>query len=412
MTQDRFDIAVAGAGPAGLAAALALAGTGLSIVCAGPSAAQNSGQADTRTTALFGPSIRLLERIGVWAACLPQAAPLRALRIIDQTGRLLRAPGITFRAAEIGEETFGYNIANRHLLEALRQALAGHDRLSYRETAGVTGLAVSGGHVRLALREGDGISARLVIGADGRNSVCRQAAGISTFGWRYEQTAIACNFQHEGAHEDVCTELHCPAGPFTVVPLGDKQSSLVWVETPAAAQQLMQLDEAAFAQRIDGKLGGLLGRITGTDRRAAFPLSGLTAREYAKNRVALIGEAAHVVPPIGAQGLNLGFRDAAAIADCVAGAKAAGEDIGSGRLLSAYDTARRGDILSRTLAVDLLNRSLITPILPFQIARGLGLYLLNAIGPLRRFVMRQGMTAESDAGPSPNRKAVTRAADR
>jgi 2-octaprenyl-6-methoxyphenol hydroxylase len=377
------ELAVVGAGPAGLAAALALRASGLDALCAGP--APDPAAPDRRTTALLGASVALLEQVGVWDALRHSAAPLRTLRLIDRTGRLLRAPDIAFDAAEIGQEAFGYNIPNQALVAALLERLGA----AHLPTSGVTALDIRRDGVRLTLAEGGGLRARLAVGADGRNSVCREAAGIGARRWRYPQTAVVANFRHSRPHHGGCTELHFAAGPFTQVPLPGDASSLVWVERPDVAARLLAMSETDFTAAIAERLDGLLGAVTQVSARGAFPLSGLIARDIARNRVALVGDAAHVIPPIGAQGLNLGFRDGAELARCLAGAA----DPGAPAVLQAYERARRGDVLARTLAADLLNRTLISGLLPFQLARGLGLATLAMIPPLRRIAMRQGMAA-------------------
>ncbi len=379
---ERFcDIAVVGAGPAGLATAIALRQAGWNVVCAGP--APNPSAPDRRTTALLGSSVRFLEGLGIWEGLRQAAAPLRVLRIIDATRRLFRAPDVTFDAVEIGEEAFGYNIPNEILVRAL------FDRLgeAHLPVNGVESAEADDEAVRLKLPGGETLHARLAVGADGRNSLCRTAAGIGTRSWTYAQTAIVSNFRHSRPHRGACTELHFSAGPFTVVPLPGEWSSLVWVERPAEASRLMALDDEAFAEAIAERLEGLLGDITEVSARGAFPLSALVARGLARARIALVGEAAHVMPPIGAQGLNLGFRD---VADLVRAVEGAG-DPGGPDVLSRYEHARRGDILTRTLAADLLNRTLISGLAPLQLARGLGLAGLAMMPPLRRFAMRQGM---------------------
>ena len=385
------DVAVVGAGPAGLSAALALATIGARTLCAGPPFSPDPARPDTRTTALLAGSVQLLRNTGVWSRCAAMAAPLEAIRIIDDRRAILRAPEVEFRAGELGLGTFGYNIPNAALVAAMIGQARRLENLKLVETAGVTRIEPAGASVRLTLDEGGGIDARLVAGADGRRSLCRRAAGIATRGWRYDQAAIACNFDHARPHENVSNEFHHEAGPFTTVPLPGRASSLVWVERPAEVERLVALPDEAFIQAVEANLHGLLGHVTGLGPRAAFPLSGLTASPLAASRIALVGEAAHVIPPIGAQGLNLGFRDAATLAEGVASALAAGADPGGEEVLRAYDRARMSDVASRTFAVDLLNRSLLTEFLPVQLARGLGLHLLKSIAPLRQFVMRQGL---------------------
>jgi 2-octaprenyl-6-methoxyphenol hydroxylase len=379
---EHCDIAVVGAGPAGLAAAIALRQSGWNVVCAGP--APSLDKPDRRTTALLGGSVRFLDGLGLWDEMREHAAPLRSLRIIDRTGRLFRAPDIGFSAAEIGEEAFGYNIPNQTLTSVLMAALGD----AFLPIPAVSGLSVEGEGVRLALPDGRMIRARLAVGADGRKSLCREAAGIAVRSWSYPQTAVVANFRHSRPHRGDCVEMHFPAGPFTVVPLPGDWSSLVWVEQPEEASRLMALDSGAFAVAIAGRLEGMLGDVAEIGARGAFPLSGLVARGLARGRIALVGEAAHVMPPIGAQGLNLGFRDVADLVRCLSGAA----DPGADRVLAEYERVRRGDVLARIFAADLLNRTLISGLLPFQLARGAGLVSLAMVPPLRRFAMRQGMS--------------------
>ncbi len=229
-------------------------------------------------------------------------------------------------------------------------------------------------------------------GADGRRSVCRQGAGIGVSTWDYPQSALVCSFAHERPHKRISTEFHRPAGPCTTVPLPGNASSLVWVEAHAEAQRLAGLDEGAFRDTLEVAAAGTSRRRSARSARArSFRSSGLTAEAFARNRVALVGEAAHVIPPIGAQGLNLGLRDGAALADCVADALREGRDPGGAETLAAYNRARRIDVSSRIFAIDVLNRSLISGLLPVHLARGLGLHALRAIGPLRRAVVREGL---------------------
>jgi 2-octaprenyl-6-methoxyphenol hydroxylase len=382
-TSHMHDIIVIGAGPAGLAAALAFRRAGLDCVCVGPRS--DPGRPDRRTTALLGASVRLLnERLGVWDTLRTRAAPLRTLRIIDRTGRLLRAPDTVFDAGEIGADAFGYNVPNVDLTGALLAALG--DGLIASE--GVTAISAIQKGMRVRLAEGRELRARLAVGADGRNSLCRESSGIGVRTWSYDQAAVVCNFQHSRPHRDACTELHYRAGPFTLVPLPGNASSLVWVEHGLEAKRLAA-DDQAFASEIAARTEGLLGEIGAIEPRASFPLSALIAHRLTADRLALIGEAAHVMPPIGAQGLNLGFRDVADLVECVTG----GSDPGARGTLAAYEQRRRADVWTRTLAADLLNRTLISGFPPFQLARSAGLAALSLSGPLRRLAMRQGMSS-------------------
>ncbi|WP_072392850.1 UbiH/UbiF family hydroxylase [Hyphomicrobium sp. CS1GBMeth3] len=392
MTRASYTAAVVGGGAAGVATALGLAKAGADVLLAAPPHRPLGHAADTRTAALFAGSIDFLKNVGTWTAVEPHSAPIGAIRIIDDTGALLRAPEVVFTADEVGLDAFGWNVPNHALVSALLAAAAAPDsRITVLETAGIDRVEPGAKAVRLLSREGETFEARLVAGADGRNSMCRAAAGIATRSWRYEQAAVVATFRHTRSHRGISTEFHRPAGPFTTVPLPGLRSSLVWVERPGEAQRLAALDDTAFREALERRLQGLLGSIGEVTPRAMFPLSGLTANTFGQNRIALLGEAGHVIPPIGAQGLNLGLRDAATLAECVASALAAGRDPGGAETLEAYSAGRRGDVGSRIATVDVLNRSLISGVLPIHLVRGLGLVALKAVAPLRRLAIREGL---------------------
>ena len=377
---------VVGRGPAGLTAAIALARAGIKTALVGRPAAKP----DNRTTALLAASVDVLERLGVWEQCAAQAAPLEAIRIVDDTGRLWRAPEVTFEAHEIGRDAFGYNIENVRLIETLERSARSLSALEIIEDE-ANEVAPGADNVRATLQNGQVADAPLAIAADGRRSLCRERAGISVEMHAYPQIALTLCFSHSRPHRNCSTEFHTASGPFTVVPLPGDRSSLVWVTDPAAADRIAALDDEALAEELESRMHSILGKVTVESGRGTFPLHLGRARRFAANRVALIGEAAHVLPPIGAQGLNLGLRDAAAIAQIAAGALRRGQDMGGFNVMARYDKERRVEIGSRTLAVDMLNRTLLSDFLPLQGARALGLYLLDRIGPLRRAVMRQGI---------------------
>jgi 2-octaprenyl-6-methoxyphenol hydroxylase len=378
------EVAVIGGGPAGLVSALALASAGVETVLIARPA-----PADHRTTALLAGSVTALETLGAWADCRPHAAPLRKIRIIDDTRRLIRAPETVFDATEIELEAFGYNIENRHLLTALdAHAVALNlPRLS------TDALEVKADDVGVTVTYGDGeVRARLVVGADGQRSLCRTAAGITATRHDYRQTAITLNLSHARPHQDTSTEFHTNSGPFTLVPLPGQRSSLVWVLDPESASSFATLNDEGLSAEIERRSGSLFGKVGVEPGRGIFPLSAQTASAFGRSRIVLVGEAAHVVPPIGAQGLNLGLRDGATIAEIVADARRQNRDVGGPDVIRQYDSQRRADITSRTIAVDMLNRSLLTDFLPVQGARGLSLFLMDRVGPLRRRLMREGAT--------------------
>jgi 2-octaprenyl-6-methoxyphenol hydroxylase len=386
MKHTSAEVVVVGGGPAGLTAAIALADAGVETAVVGMTPAAP----DNRTTALLASSVTALDALAVWDRCSDQAAPLRRMRLVDDTARLLRAPEVVFDAAEIGLDAFGYNIENRHLFAAL-EARAREVGALVLLTPKATEVVIGDSGVSVGLEDGGRVTARLAIGADGRRSLCRAAAGIAMDGRSYPQTALTLNLAHARPHHETSTEFHTESGPFTLVPLPGLRSSLVFVVRPDDAPRLSTLNETDLADEIERRSHSLLGKVTIESGRGVFPLAIETARCFGQNRIVLIGEAAHVMPPIGAQGLNLGLRDAATIAELVVAARRDGGDVGSPDVTARYEHMRRADVTSRTLAVDLLNRSLLSDFLPLQGIRGLGLYLLDQIGPLRRAVMREGV---------------------
>lgn len=380
------DIAVVGTGPSGLIAAIALARQGFDTVLVGPRAPRD----DKRTTALLESSVQLLDRLGLWEAVRPHAAPLRVMRIVDDTGRLIRAPEVDFDCTEIGLEAFGYNILNADLNAALNAAA--DETPSLRRIEGfVTDIVrVEGGCEVLVAGDGR-VRAALVVGADGRNSRVRDAAGITVKRWRYDQAALVLNLAHEYPHRDASTEFHTPSGPFTLVPLPGRRSSLVCVERPAEAERLAALPRDVLALELERRAKSFLGKMQVEGEIQVYPLSGMTAEKVAARRCALVGETAHVFPPIGAQGLNLSLRDIASLADVLETARKAARDIGGDEVLARYEASRRTDIATRTTAVDLLNRTLLADFLPVQLVRSFGLYLAGRIAPLRKLMMREGV---------------------
>jgi 2-octaprenyl-6-methoxyphenol hydroxylase len=394
-----YDAIVIGGGPAGLAAAVALARKGVRACLAAAPHRPGGHDRDRRTAALFSGSIEFLRNLNAWDALAAVSAPLVGIRLIDDTGGLMRAPEITFRACEAGLDAFGYNVPNDALADVLSTVASQTAGLDVRFTEAASIAELGPKAVLVTLSDAVRLEAPLIVAADGRASRVREAAKIAATTWSYPQTAVVTWFAHGRDHGGISSEFHRPSGPFTTVPMPGRASSLVWVETPHEAQRLMTLADEAFREAIERRLQGLLGSVGDLGPRAAFPLSGLKPATFAQNRVALVGEAAHVIPPIGAQGLNLGLRDAACLADCAGEAKARGEDPGGAAVLQRYSAWRAPDIRQRITAVDILNRSLITPLLPVQLLRGLGLHLIRIAGPLRQRLVREGV-APSGACPS------------
>jgi 2-octaprenyl-6-methoxyphenol hydroxylase len=378
-----FEIAVIGGGLAGMIAAVALGRGGRNVALIAPPAPRQ----DRRTTALMDQSIRFLDRLTLWDALKPSTAPLATMRIIDGTNRLLRAPTTTFRSAEVGLDAFGYNFPNKALMEVLEAAVSAEGNIT-RFTAFAAAIEVSADIVALTLADGEMLTAEFAIGADGRKSMLRETVGIDTRNWSYPQTAMVLNFAHSLPHENISTEFHTENGPFTQVPLPGNRSSLVWVQNPSDAQARSEMSLAALSNVVEERMQSLLGKVTVEEGVQIWPLSGMMAHRSGKGRVALIGEAAHVFPPIGAQGLNLSLRDVMALNDILCGRPELPVPADAG---NQFDRKRRADIVTRTASVDVLNRSLLSDFLPVQVMRAAGLHVLAALPPLRNLVMREGI---------------------
>ena len=381
-----YDVAVVGGGPTGLATAIALAQAGARTALI----ARRMPYSDNRTTALLGGSVDFLRGLEVWPSCQDRAAELRVMRLVDDTGRLIRAPEVRFSCDEIGLDVFGYNIENRLLVSALEERAAGLSDLA-RFDDEAAAINPEDEMVAISLGNGGSLSARLAIGADGRQSLCREAAGIGVKRRELDQVALTFNVSHSRPHRNVSTEFHTAQGPCVFVPLPGDRSSVVWVSAPKEAERLMALSDDELSLAAEAQSHSILGRLKVEPGRHMFPLAIEQPRQFARARIALVGEAAHVLPPIGAQGLNMGLRDAADIADAVREALASGEDPGTSAVLNRYASARRADVVSRTFAIDIANRSLLSAFLPMQSLRAAGLHLIGSVGPLRRLAMREGL---------------------
>ena len=377
---DFIDCLVVGTGPIGMVAASGLAQAGLSVGLVGPDATLSR---DGRTVAILDKGVTLLQSLGLWAYADDHSAPLTEMRIIDDTGSLFRAPPVTFRARELGLESFGHNIELRDLVTHLSGALKSQKNIRFVPESVRRIYREAQNQIGIELNSGQTLTGRILIGADGRHSMVREFAEIKTKTWDYPQSALTALFSHDRDHEDRSTEFHKRNGPFTLVPLKGRRSSLVWMMPPKEAERISKMSSEPFTRLVEKEAHSLVGKMTLESEIGLIPMSGLSTDHYAKNQIAVIGEASHVFPPIGAQGLNLGLRDIEALLKSFT-------HVLDDQALQRFDRDRRRDVKTRTMAVDLLNRSLLADYLPIDFARGAGLMAIASIKPLRQFVMKRG----------------------
>ena len=384
---ERFDVVISGGGLAGLTAAHALASSGRTVALCAP---QIAPEADKRTTALLNDSIDYLDKLGLWEPLADKSCPLKTMRLVDGTRRLFRIQQTDFQAQEIGFEAFGYNVRNADVLELLGKKLRSNRDVTLIDAHVKTLEVPSPGDIRINLNSPDGkpgiITAGFIVGADGRNSPVRKHYGYGERTWSYPQSAIVVDFRHQYPTGNASTEFHTESGPFTIVPQDEHVAGLVWLEEPAVAQQIASMDAQRLNLLLEEKMQSYLGKVEILDSPQLFPISGMTANRFGDHNHALIGEAAHVFPPIGAQGFNLGIRDIRDLVEVMT-RYASNENPGY-----QYHLSRTGDINTRTMGVDLLNRSLLSGFLPVQMIRSAGIFALNNIPPLRKQAMKLGMS--------------------
>ena len=395
------EVIVSGGGMVGLSLGLALAQGGFRTVVAdiAPLATQLEPKFDGRVSALAYASIRMYRALGVWEALEKDAQPIREILVTDGApGRAASPFSLHFDAAEVGAPQLGAIVENRHIRAALQARAEGEKNLTLIAPAAVKSIVTEGGGVKALLGNGEIVAATLAVAADGRVSPLREAAGIKTIGWSYPQIGIVATVEHEKPHNGVAYEHFLPAGPFAILPMTGNRASLVWTEEKLRAPALLALDEDRFNDELARRFGAHLGAVKAVGPRWSYPLSFHIARDFVKPRFALAGDCAHGIHPIAGQGLNLGLKDAAALAEVLLDAARLGQDIGALDVLKRYERWRRFDSVALAASTDALNRLFSNDIAPLRVLRDIGMGIVDSIGPARRFFMRH---AGGDVGKLP-----------
>jgi 2-octaprenyl-6-methoxyphenol hydroxylase len=394
--QKRYEaeLAVVGGGLSGLSIAAACAGAGIETVVIDRQdpASMMAAPYDGRTTAVAFGSMQVLRGIGVWAALADEAEPILEIRVADGSAPLF----LHYDYRELGDAPLGFIVENRLLRQALFARASALAPLRILAPLALESFSSDAEGASLLLSDGTMVRAALVIAADGRNSPLRKAAGIGALHRDYGQTAIVCTVEHERPHHGVAVEHFRRAGPFAILPMKGNRSSIVWTERRADAPRLLALDESGFTHELARRFGDHLGKIAVEGARWSYPLTLMHAERYSAPRLALIGDAAHVIHPIAGQGWNLGVRDVAALAELLVDAARLGLDLGGADLLARYERWRRIDNLTLTAVTDGLNRLFSNEMTPVRLLRDLGLAAVNRAPRTKRFLMRHAMGLVGD----------------
>ncbi|WP_439526285.1 UbiH/UbiF family hydroxylase [Roseovarius mucosus] len=398
MTQASYDIVVSGGGVAGLTAAAVFGSAGFSVLCVDPAppvTARDAAGSDLRTTAFLQPAQALLDRAGLWACLAPHATDLQVMRIVDAGGELPEPRVVReFNASDISERPFGWNLPNWLLRREMVAHLESLPSVTFKPGTGTATLFTREAEARVGLSDGTRVRCRLVIAADGRGSPIREAAGIHVKTTRYGQKALAFAVTHPIPHDNVSTEIHRSGGPFTLVPLPDHDgrpsSAIVWMEEGPEVARLAALPEPEFEAAMNVRSCHLFGPLTLASRRTVWPIISQVAERMSGERVALVAEAAHVVPPIGAQGLNMSLGDMRVLLEL---AEANPEALGDRTMLDTYHRRRHFEVQARVTGIDLLNRASMLSTQPLRDARAQALSAIYSLAPVRKTLMQMGLGA-------------------
>ncbi|MCC6203535.1 MAG: ubiquinone biosynthesis hydroxylase [Hyphomicrobiales bacterium] len=399
-----LDVLIAGAGYVGMATAVGIKAARPNLAVAVVDAApEGAWERDGRASAIAAAACRMLDQFGCWSEIEPEAQPMTEMIVTDsRSSDPVRPVFLTFDGEVAPGEPFAHMVANTVMNRALRRR-ASDLGIDIIEGVAVQGFDVTGAGVTVHLADGVTIDARLLVAADGVKSRLRDMAGIKTVHWDYGQSGIVCTVGHERPHNGRAEEHFLPAGPFAILPLkpddkGGNRSSIVWTERTADAERLVQEDELVFETELEQRFGLKLGEIRVESKPRAWPLGLTLARDFVKPRFALCGDAAHGIHPIAGQGLNLGFRDAAALAEVVVEADRMGQDIGSIDVLERYQMWRRFDTFQMGVTTDVLNRMFSNDFGPLRAVRDIGLGIVDRLPGLKSFFIRQ---ASGLAGETP-----------
>jgi 2-octaprenyl-6-methoxyphenol hydroxylase len=402
MKMDNFDIIIAGGGVPGLALANILAPVGFRIALFDPApfTALKDTKIDSRTAALMQGSINILKATGAWDDCAALGSELSVMRIIDENTPHKDRMKIDFYASELDLPAFAINMPNVFLRAALYDKAKTHKNIKLFEGVTLDEVTYEPQFVLCNASNGKTFKTPLIIGADGRNSTIRKSASISYREHDFKQSAITCLIEHSNSHSNISTEIHRPVGPFTMVPLPgssgkyNKMSSVVWVDHDAVTKEMVSLPDALFTQELQKQSRDLLGNISVISKPHAWPLKGLVADRLTAHRAIIIAEAAHVIHPLGAQGLNLSLRDVGALAEILTDAARAGADIGSKVILEQYEKRRFADVQGRVLGTENFVKLVANNNPVIHKMRRAGLKTVSSFSPLRFLAMTQGLAPQ------------------
>ncbi len=387
-----FDVIVIGGGLAGMTMACMLGKANIKVACIDAADPAALLKADERTTAISYGSRKILDEAGIWQHLGPKICTIKDIEILDGGSSVL----LEFLSQDSGQEAFGWIVDNRDLRAAQMQQMKALKSVSHIAPASVQDFEITDNAAKAVLADGTTLSAKLIIGADGKNSFTRKWMDVPVREWSYNQRAMICIAAHKNPHNNVAVEHFFPAGPFAILPMHDEQdgthrSAVVFTEHGPQKQSLMNLSDKDFEIALAARFPERYGNIKLTGKRFSFPLSLVHAAEYIRPRMALIADAAHGIHPIAGQGLNLGFRDIKALSDLLTVAAKSGADLGDSELLERYQRQRRPDNMAMVAMTDTLNRLFSNNFLPLRLARKIGLRAVSKLTPAKKFFMRQAM---------------------